>query len=256
MVRRLRENHHRPNAIALVEPACHIESFLDFEYTVCPCREPRVARALPSDTPMQAILEILDLRIRQLHEAMGRARTSDFSAVQPRVGVAGETCYASVDFSDDVSDAGLANIISQCVENIARLKDHLKAWCKEHSKPFQGERLIDNNRNVGVIHDLWNREKHFDPKPGRTGLSPEIRNISRGARLTTQVQAGSRIAMTLDPITGQMKTHGDGKAELVVDADVVDANGARIGGLLEIAEQAVAAWEGALTAAGVVVPPR
>ena len=62
--------------------------------------------------------------------------------------------------------------------------------------------------------------------------------------------------MTLDPRTGSLKTHGDGKVELVIDADVAGANGARIGGFLEIAEKAVAAWEGALAAAGVAVPPR
>jgi hypothetical protein len=198
----------------------------------------------------------LDLRIRQLHEAMGQARTSDLSAVQPRAGVVGKTFYVGVDFSDGVSDAELANIVSLCVANIACLKDHLKAWCKSHSKPFQGDTLIDSNRNVGLIHDLWNRDKHVDLKQSRTGLFPEIRNISRCARLTTQAQAGSWVAMTLDPRTGQLKTHGDGKVELVIDADVADANGARIGDLLEIAEQAVAAWEGTLAAAGIVVPPR
>jgi len=204
------------------------------------------------DTSMQAKL---DLRIRQLHEAMGQARSSDLSAVQSRAGVVGDRYYVAVDFSDGVSDAELANIVSLCIANIACLKDHLKAWCNAHSKLLQGDPLIDSNRDVGLIHDLWNRDKHFDLSQSRTGLFPEIRNISRSARLTTQAQAGSWVAMTLDPRTGQMKTHGDGKVELVIDADVVDANGARIGDLLEIAEQAVVAWETALADAGVVVPP-
>ena len=96
----------------------------------------------------------LDLRIRQLHEAMGQARTSELSAAQPRAGIVGKTFYVGVDFSDSVSDAELANIVSLCVANIASLKDHLKAWCKAHSKPFQGDTLIDTNRSVGLIHDL------------------------------------------------------------------------------------------------------
>lgn len=196
----------------------------------------------------------LDLRIRQLHEVMGQARTSDLSVVQSRAGAVGKTFYAVVDFSDGVTDAALANTVSLCIANIACLKDHLKAWCKAHSKPFQGDTLIDSVHNVGLIHDLWNRDKHADLRQSRTGLFPEIRNISRSARLTTQAQAGSWVAMTLDPRTGQLKTHGDGKVEIVIDADVVDANGARIGDLLEIAEQAVAAWESALAAAGIVVP--
>jgi hypothetical protein len=198
----------------------------------------------------------LDLRIRQLHEAMVQARSSDLSTVQPRAGLVGNSYYVTVDFSDDASDAELANIVSLCIANIACLKDHLKAWCNMHRKPFQGDTLIDCNRDVGLIHDLWNRDKHFDLKQSRTGQFPEIRNISRSARLTTQAQAGSFVAMTIDPRAGQLKTHGDGKVELVIDADVVDLNGARIGALLEIGERAVGAWEAALAAVGVIVPPR
>ena len=205
------------------------------------------------NTGMQAML---DLRIRQLHEAMEQARKSDLSGVEARAGVVGETFYVGVNFSDGVSDAELANTVSLCIANIACLKDHLKAWCSAHGKPFQGDTLIGSYRNVGLIHDLWSRDKHFDLKQSRTGLFPEIRNLSRIARLTTQAQAGSWVAMTLDPRIGQLKTHGNGKLELVVSADVVDSKGALIGDLLAIAEHAVAAWEGALATAGVVVPPR
>ena len=197
----------------------------------------------------------LDLRIRQLHEAMGRVRTADLAAVQPRAGLVGHVYYVGVDFSDGVTDAELANIVSLFVANIACLKDHLKAWCKAHNKPFHGDTLIDSNRDVGIIHDLWNRDKHFHLKQSRTGSFPEIHNISRAARLSTQAQAGSWVAMTLAP-TGQLRTHGDGKVELVVDADVVDSTGARLGDLIEIAERAITEWEKALVAAGVVVPPR
>lgn len=198
----------------------------------------------------------LQLRILQLHEAMGQARSPDLSVIQPRTGVVNTTFFVEVNFSDGISDAELANVVSLCIANIACLKDHLKAWCKVHSKPFEGEVLIDTNREMGIVHDLWNRDKHFDLKRSRSGLFPEIRDISRSARLTTQPQKGSWVAMTLDPVTGQLKTHGDGKVELVIDGTVVDASGTRIGDLLEIAEQAVAAWESALASAGVTIPPR
>jgi hypothetical protein len=198
----------------------------------------------------------LDLRIRQLHEAIGQVRTADLAAVHPRASIVGDLYYVRVNFSDGASDAQLANNVSLFVANIACLKDHLKAWCKAHNKPFHGDTLIDSNRDVGIIHDLWNRDKHFHLKKSRTRLFPEIRNVSRAARLSTQAQTGSWVAMTLDPRTGQLRTHGDGKVELVIDADVVDSTGARLGGLIEIAERAIAEWEIALAAAGVAVPPR
>lgn len=198
----------------------------------------------------------LDLRIRQLHEAMGQARTADLATVKPRTGLVGNTYYVEVDFSGGASDAELANIVSLFVANIACLKDHLKAWCKAHNEPFHGDTLIDSNRDVGIIHDLWNRDKHFELNRSRTRLFPEIRNIARAARLSTQARAGSFVAMTLDPRTGQPRAHGDGKVELVVSADVVDSTGARLGDLIEIAERAIAGWETALIAAGVAVPSR
>ncbi len=170
--------------------------------------------------------------------------------------VVGDTFYLGVDFSDGVSDAELANIVSLCIANLACLKDHLKAWCAAHNKPFRGDALIDSNRDVGIIHDLWNRDKHFDLRRSRTGLFPELRNISRAARLTTQAQKGSWVAMTLDPRTGQLKTQGDGKVELVIDADIVDSTGTRVGRLTEIAERTIVAWEAELIAAGVSLPLR
>jgi hypothetical protein len=168
----------------------------------------------------------------------------------------GDMDYAEVDFSNGVSDAELANIVSLCIANIACLKDHLKAWCLTHTKPFHGETLIDSNRDVGIIHDLWNRDKHFELKKSRSGFFPEIRNISRAASVSTQPKAGSWVMMTFDPATGQVETRGDGKVELVVDADVVDSTGARLGRLTKIAERAISEWETAMLAAGIAVPPR
>lgn len=197
----------------------------------------------------------LDIRIRQLHEALWQVRSTDISNVRPQVGVAGNSYYAVVNFSVDTSDAQLANMVSLCIHNIARLKDHLKEWCKARQKPFHGDTLVNSNLDVGLIHDLWNRDKHFDLRDSRTGLFPEVHNISKSLRLTTGPQ-GSKIGITLDPKTGQMKTVGDGKVELVIDADVLVKDGLRIGGLLETAERAADAWETALAAAGVIIPAR
>lgn len=164
--------------------------------------------------------------------------------------------YVWCDFSGGASEAELANVASLCIANIVCFKDHLKAWCTASGKPFQGDALIDSNRDVAIIHDLWNRDKHYDLARSRSKLFSEVRNLIRVARLTTQTQAESWVAIAMDPRTGQLKTHGDGKVELVIGADVLDSTGARAGDLTEIAERAVDAWEQTLTAAGVTIPPR
>src|SRR5437870_8299025 len=69
----------------------------------------------------------LDLRIRQLHEAMGDVRTEDLSSIRTETGIIGSWHYVHIDFSGAASDAQLANVVSLCLANIACLKDHLKA---------------------------------------------------------------------------------------------------------------------------------
>lgn len=182
---------------------------------------------------------------------MGQIRIPNLAAVQPQIGFTDQAFYVAIDFGGSVSDVELANSVSLFIANIACLKDHLKAWCKMHDVPFNGDKLIDSNRDVGLIHDLWNRDKHFDLDRSRTGLFPELRNIARMARLSTKADAGSWIAISLDPRTGQLRRHGDGTAEVVIDADVVDSKGIRLGGLIDISERAIAEWEAALTVAGV-----
>lgn len=198
----------------------------------------------------------LDLRIRQLHEAIRQARTPDLSSIRPQISIVGNTHYVNIDTRNGASDAQLANIVSLFIANIACLKDHLKDWCSTNNKPFHGDALVNHNRAVGIIHDLWNRDKHSSLRQSRSGLFPELREVNRFVRLCTQAEAGSWVAMTVDPVTGELQTLGDGKSELVVDAEVFDNAGVRIGSLLNIADEAVTAWEATLVAAGIAVPPR
>jgi hypothetical protein len=198
--------------------------------------------------------DILDLRIRQLHESMGAMRTADLSGTKVTTTVEADMFYQTIDFSDGMTDAQLANSVSLLIANIARLKDHLKVWCDRAGAPFRGEQLINSNRDVGLIHDLWNRDKHGGSRGTRSGLDPELRNIMRELVLATGDAAGSSVSMSFDPRTGQMVVEGDGKAELVIDADIVDRSGTRVGGLIEVAERATTAWEQLLTATGVSVP--
>ena len=56
------------------------------------------------------------------------------------------------------------------LNNIACLKDHLKSWCKKNNKPFAGDQLINSNRDVAIIHDLWNLDKHAESLLRRLGV--------------------------------------------------------------------------------------
>lgn len=197
--------------------------------------------------------DALDLKLRRLHEALGDTR-DDIGSVKADVGVKDGRYYCAVDFSQGASEAELANGLGTLIANIACLKDHLGAWCLLHGLPFAGDALIDSNLDVGIIHDLWIRDKHYTIRKSRSKLNPDLRNIRKTGAIT--VGGGQRAGYTIDLHSGQLKPFGDGKVEVIIDADVFDGAGKKVGGVMAIAERAIAAWEAELIKAGVHVAAR
>ena len=209
------------------------------------------------------MLDLLDLKIRQVHEALGALKGSDLSSIKPERLSAYQGFYLEVDFSQGNTEAGLANIASLLITNIACMKDHLKVWCSKNNKVFEGENLINSDKNVALVHDLWNIDKHAElDRAPRSGHRPRIQGLSRGLSqmlsLSTGISAGSSAMITIDPRTGTMKTQtqGDGSVKLVITGQIVDEHGAVLGDFAEICEKATAAWEQALNRAGVTILAR
>ena len=199
----------------------------------------------------------LDLRIRQMHSSLSGMATADLSTVVVRQGVDAQgRFYSGVDFSDGVPDTQAMNMAEKLIENIARIKDHLRVWCTQNHQPFSGDAVIRGNRSVALVHDLWNTQKHAElNRLPRSGVKPNLADVERSMRLTTGGSGPSTVMMTFDrsgkPVVA---SSGGGRGELVVDGDIVDEDGTRIGGLIDICTDAVIAWERALTEAGVAVP--
>ena len=204
------------------------------------------------------MLDSLDLKVRQMHEALDNLRESDLSLLKPERRYTDESFCLSIDFSQGSTEAGLANIASLLVANIACMKDHLKVWCSQNNKAFTGESLIDSDKNVALIHDLWNTDKHAKLNRPRSGHRPRIEGLSKTLCLSTGANANSSVVFVIDPLTGEMKvqTEGGGSANLQVTGRVVDENGSHLGELAEICEKATAAWEKELIRIGVIVPAR
>src|SRR5260221_1547863 len=101
--------------------------------------------------------------------------TEKLSSIKLKTKRFGNQFVTAVDFTEGTDRATAANRISMLVNNIACLKDHLKAWCKKNGKPFTGDQLIDSNRDVAIIHDLWNLDKHAElNRPSRSVISPRL----------------------------------------------------------------------------------
>jgi hypothetical protein len=203
------------------------------------------------------MLDLLDRKIRQMHEALCALEKSDLLSIEPEQLSTHQGFYFQIDFSQGNTEAGLANIVSLLIANIACMKDHLKVWCTKNNKVFEGENLINSDKNVAIVHDLWNIEKHAElDRPPRSGHRPRIQDLSQMLSLSTGTSAGSSAMFTIDPRTGGRKTQtqGNGSVKLVITAQVVDEHGTLLGDFAEICEKATAAWEQTLNRAGVAIP--
>ena len=200
------------------------------------------------------MLDILDRKIRQMHEALGQLQNSDISSVKSEEERTGTRYYCKVDFSGGKSDAELANVATLLVANIACIKDHLKSWCKSADRVFEGDALIDSDINVAIVHDLWNIDKHAElDKAPRSGCIPKIKDLHQSLRLSTGKQAHSISPDDMYIQTG-LRLVGSGSATLAISGSVVDENGKTLGDFSDICEKAVVSWEKALLRAGVPIP--
>ena len=199
----------------------------------------------------------LERKIRQMHAALEGLATGDLSNIEPRVTSSDTHVFAIVDFNENSDPIALYNAVSLLVANIASLKDHLKVWCKRHGVPFHGDALINGNKAVALVHDLWNTDKHAElNSPPRSGHKPSLKDVRTALRISTGMTAGSGAFFSMDPRTGKLTTGttGGGKVELALVAQIVDEAGAVLGDFTQTCEEAVEAWSNTLTAAGVQIP--
>lgn len=201
----------------------------------------------------------MNMRLRQMHAAMGEVAVSDLSRLGFRKRKKGETAVFDVfdiDFSLGADDAQLNNIVESLLHNLGSLRDHLQAYCDASGRKFEGDDLINSNLDVGVVHDLWNRSKHPNPNRSRSKLFPRLKNIRRTMRVMP-TSDDATIEFVIDPRTGQPTVRtGDANATVEVFAEVFDNRGQKIGLLMDIAQRAISAWEAEMTKVGLPLPAK
>jgi hypothetical protein len=195
-------------------------------------------------------------KLQQLYAALAEMQVTEKLASMKATTVASGNRFAtSFDFTKVADRATAANRVSLLVNNIACLKDHLNAWCRKNGKPETGDQLIKSNRDVAIIHDLWNLDKHAElTRPSISGLSPRF---LQPAHSTLEFKVGTTEEtplLTIPVFGGQIQAHGD--VSLRITATVVDKDGKTLGELEAISLRAVAAWEAEFVKAGLkIVPP-
>ena len=191
----------------------------------------------------------IEQKLQQMGAALrGMELTDKLPTIKPQVRRIGNQDVRVFDLNQVADGATAANHVSLLLNNIACLKDHLKAWCSKNGKPFTGEDLINNNQDVAIIHDLWNLDKHAElNRPSRSGLSPRFQSPPVAAI----VPKDSSFVLDFKMVDGRLQS----QVNLRIAAIVVDEHGNSLGSLEDIALRAVTAWEAELVRTGVTLNP-
>ena len=165
--------------------------------------------------------------------------TEKLASIRPaRVDSAGRFA-ATFDFTKIEKPATAANRVSTLVSNIASLIDNLHVWCRKNGKSETGDQLINSDRDVAIIHDLWNMDKHAElNRPSRSGLSPRLQpaHTTLEFKVTTSEETP---LITIPVVGGPIQAHGD--ANVRITESMVDKDGNSLGDLEPICLRAVAA---------------
>src|ERR1700722_9806056 len=179
----------------------------------------------------------IEQKVEQMYKALEAMEvTEKLASVKPEFRRAGMSFAVKFDFKKGTDTATAANRASQLLANIACLKDHLKVWCDKNGKPFAGDALIDANRDVAIVHDLWNFDKHSELKRSRSRLFPRFLDPPH----TSMVFKGGvgKQPMLQIPVFGGPMQVKDG-ASLRITATVIDKDGNALGDFENICEKAV-----------------
>ena len=147
-----------------------------------------------------------------------------------------------VSFDKQTNESDALNKIVTVIDNLAKLKDHLKNRLSTNGgNPQVIENEINASFHLSIVLDLSNQDKHGYPlgRKKRSHKNPRIENVESAMQLTSS--QGQWSYFTMDPITGEYKTQGDCKVAIM--ADIVDDQGNKLMKIDELINGTLAQWE-------------
>ncbi|WP_431300450.1 hypothetical protein [Tabrizicola sp. BL-A-41-H6] len=179
-------------------------------------------------------------RAKQAVSALAQTTSNTLPAVQFFSGPNLRTEGMLFNPNEGAEPEELYNEISLILTAIASLKDHVDIFCKRSKIPKIGDGIIDSHREVALIHDLWNVDKHGSlNRPPRSGFTPMLRSVSRVVTLTASGE-NSVVSIFFNPISGMMETQGE--VQVLLSAQIVTEDGEFIADFRPTCEAALAIW--------------
>jgi hypothetical protein len=192
--------------------------------------------------------EEIQERIKRIYAALG-GMSEDWTRQALRVTPTfdAKSIGVMLDFKGGTTDEEISNQVHITVHNIANLRDHLRKWARENQRD---ESKVDDafrsSEAIRLIADLSNNDKHgYPPRAGGfSGCSPRLMNVTRALQTKGP---GSSFRFSLRD--GSVTTAGNLK--VVIDADIVAADGEHLGSLPGVAADAITDWERLLQELGI-----
>jgi hypothetical protein len=194
-------------------------------------------------------------RLHRLYAAVETAVEGDLSKFPPKV-IADEHQFGIYqDFLGGLTEPQLSNLAHTIIHNIANLRNHLRRWAGKNGRdPKDVDKTIAGSAALQIIIDLSNNDKHgYPPRDGgHSKKSPKLAEVKRVLKISTGPGPGSSVAIVLTPSGPKQTTCGGGSAQVIVTGRVVDGNGAPLGDLYKLGNEALKAWEQQLQAFGIL----
>jgi len=191
-------------------------------------------------------------RIQRIYAALGAVEETNLEKLKATVIDTPTVVGIDFDPQGEFTEADLSNFAYSLIHNIATLRDHVRIWAAHNGQDKEKvNETMNSSLALLIVGDLSNYDKHGTLRPGDKGLSgkfPRLVEIRRVLELTAQ--AGSGVAMTF-ATDGTPRIAGSGSARAVITGDIVDKNNYILGDFLEIANEAMEAWEQLLTEFGI-----
>ncbi len=182
-------------------------------------------------------------RLRRIHAALGATVEEDLEKLEPKFIDSDNVKGVFQDFSGGLSPEELQNIAFSLIHNIANLHDHLRRWASRSGAPTNVvDDAVDKSLALKILKDLSNADKHgYPPRDGgHSGQSPRLEGVRRSLRITAPPKKG--VEITMGP-RGTPQVSGEGSARAILNGQVLDGDGNPIGELMDLATQAITAWE-------------
>jgi hypothetical protein len=188
-------------------------------------------------------------RVKQAIAALAQSSSDDFTKLRIVQTITPNLNSIKIDPNEGIPREDLYNEISLLLTAIGSMKDHFNALCKAKGIPPYGDDIIDNNRDVAIVHDLWNVDKHYElSKKPRSGIVPELRDVSRVMMISASGE-NAVSGMSFNPATGKMEVYGD--TQLVLSAMIFDEAGSFVADFRATCEKAIDVWVGEFGKMGV-----